>query len=232
MTGRGVLTAYAVVGVTNVAAEAAGLTPMITVTKPLLMPLLMAWLIVTVRPVGRLDVVLRWLAAGIVAAWIGDLLLMGEGDLSFVAGLVAFLVMQVCYLMALVRVPGPGLVRAWKIAAVPYVLVWLVLNLLVWSGVGALRIPVLVYSAVLTAMAIAALDLVLSVPRHLGWRVAWGAVLFLVSDALIAVTAFGPLSSTNLTSALVMATYIVAQAMIVTGLTHSDLALRGSSATR
>ena len=89
----------------------------------------------------------------------------------------------------------------------------------------------MVYSAVALAMALAALDLVLRVPRNLGWRVAWGALVFVLSDALIAVTAFGPLTATPLTSALIMATYAIAQAMIVTGTAGSVLA-RQTIATR
>ena len=75
--------------------------------------------------------------------------------------------MQVCYIMAITSIPGPGLVRAWKIALVPYVL-----DLDRHQRARAapasvdLRIPVLVYSAVLIAMAVAALDLVLRVPQH------------------------------------------------------------------
>ncbi len=231
MTKRGLLIAYLVVAVIDVVGEAFDITTLIWVAKPLLMPLLMAWLVVSVRGAGGLDRSLRWLAVGIGFAWIGDLALMGSGDLFFLGGIGGFLAMQVCYLMAFLRIPGLGLVRAWKIAAVPYLLIWVGLNLLVSAGVGALRIPVMVYSAVALAMALAALDLVLRVPRNLGWRVAWGALVFVLSDALIAVTAFGPLTATPLTSALIMATYAIAQAMIVTGTAGSVLA-RQTIATR
>ena len=194
---------------------------MSTLTKPLLMPLLFAWLLVAAR--GRMSAALRWLAVGLVFAWLGDILLMRDGDGSFELGLGAFLLMQICYIVAFTRIPGPGLVRAWKVSVVPYVATWVVVNLLISAGVGALRIPVLLYSAVLVLMAVVALDLVLRVPRRPGWRVAWGALIFVASDGLIAVTEFGPLSQSPLASALVMATYITAQAMIVTGLTESEL---------
>jgi uncharacterized membrane protein YhhN len=225
-----VLVAYGVVGLANVVGEATGLDVLAAVTKPLLVPLLLAWLVLNAGGAGRLDAPLRWLGAGLVFAWLGDLLLMGSGDLAFMGGIAAFLVMQACYLVAFTRIPGPGLVRAWRIALVPYVLIWIAINLLVSGGVGDLRIPVMAYSAVALAMAVAALDLVLRVPSRLGWRVAWGALVFVASDALIAVTAFGPLSSTPTTSAAVMATYVVAQAMIVTGLTGGVLARRAAPA--
>ena len=226
MTKRTLLTAYAVVGIANVFGEATGVTLLANATKPLLMPLLMAWLVVAVRDAGGFDVALTWLAVGVGFAWLGDLLLMGSGDAFFIAGIAGFLVMQVCYLLSITSIPGPGLVRAWKVALVPYVLIWLAINLLVSAGVGTLRIPVLVYSAVALGMAVAALDLVLRVPRNLGRRVSLGAMVFVLSDALIAMTAFGPLSEGSIASAVIMATYVIAQAMIVTGVAESVVAGR------
>jgi uncharacterized membrane protein YhhN len=215
MTSRILLWAYAVVGAINVVAEGTSSTGIADVTKVLLMPLLLAWLLAYNS--GRFTPPIRWLALGVVFAWFGDLLLMGSGDLFFIGGIAAFLVMQVCYIVAFTRVPGPGLVRAWKIALIPFVAVWLLLNVLVSPGVGGLRIPVVIYSVVLVSMSVAALDLVIRVPQDKGWRVAIGAALFVTSDAFIALTAFGPLSESAATSTLIMATYIVAQGMIVTG---------------
>ncbi len=219
MMARGMLmSAFVLVGVLNVIAEATGNADAVTLTKPLLMPLLLAWLVTLAG--RRWPVPLRWLAAGIVFAWIGDLALMGEGDAAFMLGIAAFLVMQVLYLVAFLRVPGPGLVRAWKVALLPYVLIWVGINVVVSAGVADMRIPVLVYSAVALAMAAAALDLVLRLPQRLAWRTAGGALLFVVSDALIAMTAFGPLTESAGWSAVIMATYVAAQGLIVTGFAH------------
>lgn len=214
MAARSFLSAYVIVGVLNVIAEVTGNTDAVQITKPLLMPVLLGFLIAVAW--GFWVAPLRWLAAGLVFAWAGDLALLGEGDTWFMLGIAAFLIMQACYLVAFLAVKGPGLVRAWKITLIPYVLVWLAINAMVWSGAGDLRIPVLLYSAVAVAMAAAALDLVLRLPRALAWQVAGGAGLFVISDALIALTAFGPLAATNGTSAAVMATYIAAQGFIVT----------------
>lgn len=224
MTSRVLLVGYALVGLLNVIAELTSSTSMSHVTKPLLMPLLALWLIAYWRAAesaAPLPRELRWLLAGIGFAWLGDLSLMGSGDAFFMGGIAVFLLMQVCYIVAFTRVEGPGLVRAWKIALIPYVMAWLGINALVSSGVGALRIPVLIYSVVLITMAVAALDLVIRVPQDKGWRVAIGAAVFVVSDAMIALTAFGPLTESPGLSAFVMATYIVAQGMIVTGFTEA-----------
>ena len=214
---RTVLGLYGVVGAMNVFCVATSLSIPATAAKVLLMPLLLVWLLLTVSGGCTPRSAVRWLAVGMLLAWFGDILLTQDSDAFFAAGLSSFLVMQVCYVVAFLRIPGPGLVRAWKVAIVPFLVVYVVINLLISDGVGALRIPVLVYSAALMVMALAALDLVLRVPRPLGWRIAAGSVLFLVSDALIALTAFGPLTQSPAWSAVIMTTYIAAQAMIVTG---------------
>lgn len=221
MVAPTLMAAYVLVAVLNVIAEATANDNGVLLTKPLLMPLLIAWLIAMAG--RRWPAPLRWLGIGLVFAWAGDLFLMGQGDAAFMLGIAAFLVMQVCYIVAFQRVPGPGLVRAWPIALVPFGLLWLGLVALVWPDAGAMRIPVLVYSAVIILMAVAALDLVLRLPRPLAWRVTAGALVFVVSDALIALTAFGPLTASVRTSAAVMLTYTVAQGLIVTGLTRGLL---------
>ena len=215
------MAAYVLTSVLNVIAEATGNTQGAALTKPLLMPLLALWVVALA---GRTwPVPLRWLIVGLVFAWGGDLLLMGEGDLFFTLGLASFLVMQACYLVAFLRVPGPGLVRAWPIAAVPYALAWIGLMVVLWPDAGDMRIPVLVYSAAIIAMAVAAVDLVLRLPQAMAWRIAGGAALFVVSDALIALTAFGPVEASVRTGAAVMATYTAAQGLIVSGFARGVL---------
>lgn len=211
---------YAVIAAVNLIGEATSTSWLIWSSKPLLMVSLIAYAIAARR--ATWDRPMTWLLLGLVAAFAGDVFLMLDGSLMFMAGLASFAAMQVCYIAAFTRVPGPGLVRAWKIAALPYVLFAIALNVLIAGFVGDLRIPVLVYSALLVSMGIAALDLVLRLPRRDGWRVAWGAGLFVISDALIAITRFGPLSGNAMTSVLVMATYIIGQGLIVVGFTQGQ----------
>ena len=217
--GTGVLAVYIAVAVADVAAQAMGAPGFAAVMTALAMPLLMLWLVVsTPRPWPR---PLRAMAVGIIAAWCGDLLLLGDGDLRFALGIAAFAVMQVCYIAAFRRVPGPGMVRAWPVALVPYVLIWLVLVVLMLRGGDPLAVPAALYGLLLVTMAVAALDLVLRVPRRPGWRVAWGALLFVLSDGLIALRAFAGLPGSALVSTVIVATYLAAQAMIVTGFTSA-----------
>lgn len=222
MATRALLRAFAVVAAVELVAVALRLPALTYGAKPLLMLLLLGWVCADAR--GRVFAwpePLRWLVVGMVFAWLGDVLLMADGDAWFLGGIAAFAVMQACYLVAFLRVPGYGLVRAWPVTVVPYALVWIGVNVAIWSGAEDLRVAVLAYSALAVAMALGALDLVLRVPDRLGWRIAGGAGLFVVSDALIALTAFGPLTDGSGPDTLIMATYIAAQAMIVTGFTRA-----------
>ena len=219
-TAATLLVAYAATSALEVVGEVSEARALIVVTKLLLMPLLLAWLLLVARrPLQR---PLRTLALALVFAWLGDLALLGSGTTSFIVGMAMFLTMQLLYIRAFRLVPGPGLVRAWPLAVVPYALAWVVLaGAMLWHS-GAAALPGLVYGLALVAMAVSALDLVIRVrPQSAGWRVAAGAAAFVVSDGILALVAFAGVPASRWLSALVMVTYVVAQAMIVTGLTRA-----------
>jgi uncharacterized membrane protein YhhN len=230
MAARSFLSAYVLIGILNVIAVASDNADAVLLTKPLLMPLLVGWLIATARRDWSTTQVL--LLAGLLLAWAGDLLLLGEGDVLFMLGLIAFLAMQVLYLAAFVRVPGRGLVRARPVVIAPYAIALMGLVVATWPGAGVMRLPGIAYVVILTLMAVAALDLVGRLPAAHAWRAAAGGALFMVSDGLIALTAFGPLDGSPTTSAAVMATYIAAQGLILVGLTRGVQAEAAASSAQ
>lgn len=181
-----------------------------TYAKPLLLPLLIVAVVFAAGHLLRQRVGV-WLLIGMVFAWFGDLALMGDGDLWFGLGMGSFLIMQICYIVALVTLGRPGLVRAWPLAAVPYALVWLGMNIWIWPHAGMFAVPVLVYSAALVLMAIACLNAVLAMRQ---WWIAAGGLLFVISDGLISVVAFGMVDASPAVGAVIMATYCAAQLLI------------------
>ena len=162
-------------------------------TKPLLMPVLMA---------GRDRPVRRALALG----GAGDVALLGSGELAFTTGLVSFLAGHVAWIVALRQRPGGGLLRTRPVLAAPHVAAFGAVNAYLWKRTGKDRIPVLVYSAALLAMSLVALDT--GSPRA-----AAGGALFLASDCLLALEKFGGLQLPA-HEGLVMATYASAQALL------------------
>ncbi len=162
-------------------------------TKPLLMPVLMA---------GRDRPAQRALALG----GVGDVALLGRGEAAFTAGLVSFLAGHVAWIIALRQRPGGGHLRARPALAAPHVATFGAMNAYLWKRTGKDRVPVFVYSATLLAMSLTALDT--GSPRT-----AAGGALFLVSDTLLAVEKFGGLRLAA-HEGLVMATYASAQALL------------------
>lgn len=215
------------VSVLNVVGSAAGLLLLTTVTKPFIMPLLFAWaLVVLPRPISKTGI---WLLVGTGFAWLGDLLLMGDGDLFFVLGIAGFFGMQICYIVAYLSVRGPHLLKRVWWATIPFIAYWALMNLIM--DPGAMRIPILLYSIVLVGMSVVAFDLIPSLPAPLGVQVFIGSALFVISDSFIALGAFAGLDWGNLNSFLIMSTYTVAQFMIVTGMVRAVSATKSNHPT-
>ena len=200
---RWLLVAYLVVAVVDVVGgRITAIDVLGTALTPVLLLMLLAWVLL-VR--GRLAP--RLLVAGMVSAWLGDVALDGPGDSRFLLGIGLFLGMQVCYMTGFVRLGAVPWLRArWYVPAGAAVL-WLALNLVLGPSLGDLRWPLAVYSAALVTMATLSLGV--------NGRIGTGGVLFLVSDLLIGLGAAG--LDLPLRGVLVMATYAVAQLLIVTG---------------
>lgn len=162
-------------------------------TKPLLMP---ALLVGCDRPTQR----------ALALGGIGDIALLGSGDLAFRAGLGSFLTSHVAWIVALRQRPGAGRLRAKPVLAAPYVAAFAGLNAYLWGRTGKDRIPVIVYSAALLTMSLVALDSGSATATA-------GGALFLVSDSLLALERFGDVHLPA-HEGLVMATYTSAQALL------------------
>lgn len=153
----------------------------------------------------------RWLLVALFFGLLGDIALLGDSISRFKAGVAAFLVGHLAYLLcfATLGLPRPG----WS---------WLALLILLASvvvtrdvipatqrlGGAPLSVPVAVYTAAIGAMLICA------------WftgepLIALGATIFVASDATLSVDRFvRPLPAAHL---VVMVTYHVGQALMVAG---------------
>ena len=154
---------------------------------------------------------------------LGDVLLMFQQDNSnnFMFGLGAFLVAHVFYIFVYKQHQGEQsgneLQGIQKIRfAFPIILSGTGLVVILYSHLGDLKIPVLVYAAVLTYMVVVALFRYGKTNAGSFAMVFGGAILFMMSDSLIAINKFlEPITQANL---WVMLTYISAQFLIAKGL--------------
>lgn len=177
--------------------------------KPLT-TLLILWLALSAQPAvdARYR---RAVLAGLVLSLTGDVFLMLPGD-HFVPGLVAFLLAHVCYIVAFA--PGSsGKARAVGFLVVAALAAGNLAGLLPRVD-AALKIPVLAYVAVLATMAAFALArawtpaVARALPRS-ARLAAIGAVLFMVSDSLLAWDRFA--GGVPARALLVLGTYYAAQ---------------------
>jgi uncharacterized membrane protein YhhN len=173
-------------------------------TKPLLMPVLAGFAVAAARP-GRAS---RLAVCGLLLGGLGDVALLGHGT-WFLVGMGAFALGHACYLSAFLRRGAVArLRRRWWIP-VGYLAVWAGLIALSWPGLdGGLRVPVLGYSLLLTAMAAAA--------AGTGRVAAAGGALFLISDGTLALGMAGVDFPGR--GAVVMPTYLAAQLLIALAL--------------
>lgn len=196
------LVVLAIVSVLELSAVAADNTVLEHLTKPLLLPLLIIFVLVEVG--WNADPSIKFLIIGQFFSFLGDVALMFAGDLWFALGIGMFLITHIFYLIGFFKIGAREGLRERRWVLVAYPLFWLAANAALWSGLGPLRIPIIVYSAFLVAMAMCSMSL--------GTLFGIGGALFMVSDLLIGETvAYGAFPGSGV---VIMLTYIVGQAII------------------
>lgn len=178
--------------------------------KPLLMITLLLYFISASRgyPSWRFYVM-----AALVFSWGGDVFLMLDN--MFTVGLVSFLVAHIFYITAYQKTgAASGALRSLDI--IKFVLFGAVVMWVLYPGLGGMLIPVLAYMLVLLSMGIWAHKRRGATTAISFTLVSAGAMLFVISDGLIAINKFA--FDIPAERMLVMSTYIAAQYMIVQGL--------------
>jgi len=146
---------------------------------------------------------------GLVFSLGGDVFLMLPGDL-FLAGLSSFLIAHIAYVVAFTSDARLASRR------LPF-LIWMAIGvaniMLLWPGIPApLRIPVVLYTAIILTMAAQAASRALTLRVASARNAAIGAALFVISDTLIGLDRFRP--NLDFSPAQVLGTYYAAQWLI------------------
>ena len=158
---------------------------------------------------------------GLTLSLLGDIILMlvDAWQYAFTLGLVAFLLAHVCYSAAFwkqrSREKSPWIIIMVLLAYALFLFSMLKDNL------GAMMVPVVLYMLVILTMA--TLAFLRKKSHHLlgYWLVFTGAILFLISDSLLAINKF--LNPLPLAHIGIMATYAFAQYGIVLGILKSKV---------
>ncbi len=207
-----------ITGVTIVGAIQPELTALHSYAKPLLMLSLMLCVLFNWRSTGKNLLVLLLFA--LLFSLFGDVLLLPElGEKFFIFGLVSFLLAHILYIILFLKIPSrpmelPFIRRnPWTIFVMILYGGWMYLK--VKDGADEIAWAVLIYILVIMTMAIIALNRQGTVSKMSFQFVTIGAVLFLVSDSLLAWNKFvEPIDHSPI---YILSTYALAQLAIVRG---------------
>ncbi|KQV04681.1 MULTISPECIES: lysoplasmalogenase [unclassified Kitasatospora] len=201
-TARGLLTTFAATSAVHLGAIATGASAVQHATKPALMPLLAGWVAARAEHAPKLLVPALAFSTG------GDVLLQVGGEAAFLAGMGSFAAAHICYVTMFVKLGALEDRRRTALTALAYAAAWAVMISQLWPGLGDLKIPVAIYSLLLSSTAVSS--------AGLGWRTGLGGALFLLSDTLIA-TELAEWKALPGHGFWIMATYVTAQYLLAEG---------------
>jgi uncharacterized membrane protein YhhN len=187
-------------------------------TQDLLMPLLMwSLLAATSSPRSRL---VRLVLVALGFSWLGDAApdLAPEGT-AFLVMVGFFLLAQATYITAFLPYWDRSVAGRRPLTTLPYAAAFVSLLALTRAGAGSLLVPIVVYGLALTTMAI--------LSTALGPLAGIGGLVFMFSDALIAIEAFTDLELVA-HGFWVMLTYVVGQTLIVIAVIRHEARGTGS----
>ncbi|RZL10818.1 MAG: lysoplasmalogenase [Pedobacter sp.] len=217
---------FAIVFIVHLYAEYNQLSALIHITKPLITIVLMAGLVVVTKLQGKFR---KRIFAGLVFSFAGDVFLMFQGSAPnmFMYGLASFLICHLIYISAFNLD-----MRSDTSSKNPY-FIWALLLLFGFCAaffmylrpsLGALQLPVLLYSIVISLMVVFSVGRYGKVNLYSFRLIALGAFFFLLSDSALAYNKFIiPVPNAGL---VIMATYMLAQYMIVYGSITRDLLVK------
>ena len=202
-----ILTILAVISaIIHMWGEYQGPAILIYIFKPLTMVLIILIAVLAKKPPSN-----RYkyaVIAGLLFSMTGDVFLMLPMDL-FIAGLLSFLVAQLIYTYAF----GSGRPLQHKfILMLPFLIYGVLIYVILLPGLNGMEIPVAVYIVVIMTMAWTAWDQWSQKRTRWALIAVIGAVLFVISDSILAINKFGePFIAAR---ALTLSTYYSAQWLI------------------
>ena len=201
---------YAISAVAVLAGLLFGVPVLYMSAKPLLMITLLLYFASATKGYPRWRF---YVMAALVFSWAGDVFLISSE--WFIAGLVSFLVAHIFYIIAY-QTTGAATGELKTPDVVKFVAYGVVLIWVIYPGLGDLLIPVLIYALVLLAMGVWAHKRRGATSSDSFQLVAIGAILFALSDGLIAINKFA--FEVPFERILIMSIYMTAQYLIVQGL--------------
>ena len=134
----------------------------------------------------------KWIIIALLFSWLGDVLLMLQGDNSifFLLGLSAFLLAHVFYILFFhfVRV-RENVKSRWYLLLIVVIYYALLISILS-PWLGEMKLPVRIYGIVISFMFMLAMHMLFIKNNRAGLLMMAGALLFVISDSVLAINKF------------------------------------------
>lgn len=193
------------------------------ITKPLLVPLLLTFLLLNDGNIGK-PAGKAIFYIGLFLAFFGDVLLILINDTFFLAGMIAFMLMNIFYSTSFLHLES----LKWKRSA-PFFITVILLSIIAFcmyrflaEGMGDYRMPVMIYLFSLIFMVACAMNIIGN-PQHRQLALRFlipGAVIFMIENILVAYNLFHWEANKDV-YIIIMATYGTAQYLIVMGMSRA-----------
>ena len=187
-----------------------------TICKPLIVPALIAWYI------SKTNAINKWYVLALVFSFIGDVLLLDKINL-FIFGIAAFLITQVIYIFIFSKRLGKASWQKKITSLVPFLLFYSVLISVLAPNLNELLVPVMVYGIAISVFGTVALLNYLYDKNKNTLLLLQGALLFIVSDSMIALNKFH--EEQSFYPVTIMLTYILAQYLIASYMLKTETKL-------
>ena len=185
------------------------------VFKPLIVIWLLSYFILQTR--HEKSDLKKWIIIALLFSWLGDVLLMLQGDNSifFLLGLSAFLLAHIFYILFFhfVRIRENVKSRWYLLLLVVIYYALLISILSPW--LGEMKLPVRIYGIVISFMFMLAMHMLFIKNNRAGLLMMAGALLFVISDSVLAINKF--YHPFEMADVVVMTTYGFAQLLITEG---------------
>lgn len=154
----------------------------------------------------------KYFVLGLFFSFLGDLLLLGTGEVCFIFGLLFFLIAHVFYIIMVLRLIPARKPKNFIMASVPFLLLFLILMNILFVGLGSMKIPVIIYAMTISFFGIVSLLLYLETKTKISLILLVGVLLFISSDTILALNLF--YKTQSFYPLLIMMSYVLAQYLI------------------
>ena len=155
---------------------------------------------------------IKWYLIALELSFFGDVLLLFSGELFFMGGLVSFLMAHFLFIKIVIsRIKEVNFLKA-LFSVIPFLAVFGLLIFTLKDSLYEMFAPVIIYGLTIATFGVVSLLYFLNTKSKKSLLMLFGAVIFMISDSLLAINKF--YNPAHILEVFVMVTYVLAQYLI------------------